>query len=105
MVYLEQCNQLFLKLYQGPAVTILCSFRDSLQNMVQRFSVLKALPIINLLQRSLNIHKKFYLFLHSLKLVSVNKNGNAFPVLSDYKRSFSILNLLYKVRYTSSNLR
>lgn len=73
--------------------------------MVQRFRVVKALFIINLLQRSLNIHEKFYLFLHGFKLVDVNKNGNSFTVLSDYKRAFSILNLLYKVRYTSPNLR
>lgn len=73
--------------------------------MVQRFSVLKALPAINLLARGLNIHKKLNFFLHGFKFVGINKNGNSFPVLSDHERSFSIMNLLNKIRYASSHLR
>jgi|GEM_PF-6250287 len=72
--------------------------------MMQRFRVRKALPGIDLLQRSLNIHQEFHLFLHDFILVDVNKNGNPFPVLSDYKRSLSILNLLNKICHPSPDL-
>ena len=71
--------------------------------MVQRFCMLKPSSVINLLQRSLNVHEKFKLFLHRFKFVDVNKDGYTFAVLSDDERSFSILNLLNKISNSSSN--
>ncbi len=71
--------------------------------MGQRLCMLKPSPVVNLLQRSLNIHKKFNFFLHRLKFVDINKDCYAFAVLSDDERSFSILNLLNKISNPSSN--
>ncbi len=65
--------------------------------------MLKSLPVVNLLQRSLNVHEKFNFFLHGFKLVGVNKNCDTFTMLGDDERPFSILNLLNKICDPRSN--